>query len=152
MLFFTTPAFSQSQTLQAGVAVSEVPNNFYGTWRIFGKLESTNNYRSFKAQSMVFWTLTRNGDTITLKNPMTMATASICVDSVEGNLITFTREVNNDDSKALVDKVTIRLDGQKFSGLNTLRLEYYSIIDGHLLKTDTATYFIKGEKVSDNAK
>ena len=42
----------------------------------------------------------------------------------------------------------IRLNEDNFSGINTLRLESYSLIDNHLMKTENALYRIKGEKIS----
>ena len=35
-----------------------------------------------------------------------------------------------------------------FSGINTLTLESFSLIDGHLLKAETARYIITGEKIA----
>ena len=48
----------------------------------------------------------------------------------------------------MTDTVTIRLNNNEFSGINTLRLESFSLIDNHLMKTETATYHITGEKIS----
>jgi hypothetical protein len=44
--------------------------------------------------------------------------------------------------------LAIRLDKNNFSGINELVLESFSLVDGHLLKTDKARYIIKGEKIS----
>ena len=142
------PVFAQETVLQAGVAVSEVPESFFGSWSITGKLDETNNRSIFKPQSKDFWTLTRSEDFITLSNNLTGANATITVDAVEGNVVVFTRKVSYDNKK-LTDSVTLRIDNKKFSGINTLKVESFSLIDGHLMKTDTATYLINGEKIAN---
>ena len=53
-----------------------------------------------------------------------------------------------DGNKVLTDTVTLRLNKNQFSGINTLKLETFSLIDNHLLKTETASYRISGEKIS----
>ena len=134
-------------TLSAGVSVNDVPKAFFGSWRVTAKLEDTNSYRTFKPQSVDMWNLSRVGDVITLDNPFTGAKAEINLRAVEGNLVVFTKKAPY-DNKILTDTISLRLDGGKFSGINTLKLEQFSLIDNHLMKTETARYIIKGEKVS----
>ena len=93
------------------------------------------------------WTLTRVGDIITLSNPFTGANAEITVKTVEGNLVVFSKKAPY-DNKMLTDTVSIRLDKNSFSGINTLTLEQFSLIDGHIIKTENARYIIKGEKIA----
>lgn len=147
LIFFITTAFSEELTLSAGVSVNEVPKALYGSWRITAKLEETNSYKTFKPQSADLWNLSLTGETITLDNPFTGAKAEILVKSVEGNLIVFSKKAPY-DNKILTDTVAIRLDKNSFSGINTLSLESYSLVDNHLMKTETARYIIKGEKIS----
>jgi hypothetical protein len=147
IIFFAPIVTSEEYTLSAGVSVNEVPKAFFGSWRVNAKLEDTNSYRTFKPQSADMWTLTRVGDTITLSNPFTGADAQISVKAVEGNLIVFSKRAPY-DNKMLTDTVSIRLENGKFSGINTLTLESYSLVDNHLMKTETARYLIKGEKIS----
>lgn len=134
-------------TLTAGVSVNEVPKSFYGSWRVVAKLDDTNSYKTFKPQSVDMWTLSRTGDSITLSNMFTGAEATISLKTVEGNLIIFSKKAPY-DNKMLTDTVSIRLEDGKFSGINTLTLESYSLVDNHLMKTETARYIIKGEKIS----
>ena len=138
---------SEEFTLSAGVSVNEVPKTFFGSWRITAKLDDTNSYKTFKPQSIDIWNLSRAGDTITLTNPFTGAKADISLRAVEGNLIVFSKK-GNYDNKILTDTVSIRLDDNKFSGINTLTLESFSLVDNHLMKTETARYLIKGEKIA----
>ena len=48
----------------------------------------------------------------------------------------------------LTDTVSIRLEKNSFKGINTLTLETFSLVDGHVIKTENARYIIKGEKIS----
>ena len=147
MLFSLTAVSADDFTLSAGVSVNEVPKAFYGSWRVTAKLDDTNSYKTFKPQSVDMWNLSRVGDVIILDNPFTGAKAEINLRAVEGNLVVFTKKAPY-DNKVLTDTVSIRLDGGKFSGINTLSLEQFSLIDNHLMKTETARYIIKGEKVA----
>ncbi len=140
-------ASDDNMTLSAGISVNQVPKALYGNWRIEAKLENASNYGIFKPQSADMWTLSRIGDTIKLSNPFTGANAEIELKTVEGNLIVFSKKAPY-DNKMLTDTVSIRLNKNTFSGINTLTLESFSLVDGHLLKSETARYLIKGEKIS----
>lgn len=139
---------ANAEILEAGVSVEEVPKALFGTWRVNAKLDSTNSYKTFKAQSIDFWNLIRADGKVTLDNPYSGANAEISVTAVEGNLVVFTKKTPYDNNKILTDTVNLRIDGDKFSGINTLKLESFSLIDNHLMKTETAQYLIKGEKIS----
>lgn len=138
---------AEDKVLSAGVSVNEVPKAFFGSWRVIAKLDDTNSYKTFKPQSVDMWNLSRVGDTITLDNPFTGAKADISLRAVEGNLIVFSKRAPF-DNKILTDTVSLRLENGKFSGINTLTLEYYSLVDNHLMKTETARYILKGEKIA----
>lgn len=147
LILMSAPVWADEFTLSAGVSVNEVPKAFFGSWRVVAKLEDTNSYKTFKPQSVDIWSLSRQGDIITLDNPFTGAKANVSLRAVEGNLIVFSKK-GSYDNKVLTDTVAIRLERGTFSGINTLTLESYSIIDNSLMKTETARYVIKGEKVS----
>ena len=138
---------AEDKVLSLGVSIDDVPESFFGSWRITAKLDTTNSHSAFKPQSVDIWTLTRTGDIITLDNPFTGAKADVSVRTVEGNLIVFSKK-GNYDNKVLTDTVAIRLDESTFKGINTVTLESFSLIDNHLLKTETARYFINGEKIA----
>ena len=92
--------------------------------------------------------MTRVDDKITLNNPYSGANAEISVKTVEGNLIVFSKKTSYGNNKVLTDTVNIRIEGDKFSGVNYLKLESFSLIDNHLMKTETAQYLINGEKIA----
>ena len=145
--FSVTNVFAEEFTLKAGVSVNDIPKAFFGSWRVIAKLEDSNSYGTFKPQSIDFWTLSRVGDKVTLSNPFTGANADVSLKTVEGNLIVFSKKAPY-DNKMLTDTITLRLSDNNFSGINTLSLESYSLVDNHLMKTETARYVIKGEKIS----
>ncbi|MCM1003672.1 MAG: hypothetical protein NC408_04950 [Candidatus Gastranaerophilales bacterium] len=140
-----------AEVLEAGVSIEEVPKALYGGWRITAHLDTTNAHSSFKPQSLDFWTLSRVGDSITLDNPYSGANTTISVKTVEGNLVVFSKQTPYDNNKVLTDIVTIRLNEDSFTGINDLKLETFSLIDKHLMKTETAKYVIKGEKISGDS-
>ena len=80
--------------------------------------------------------------------PLQGANAEISVRAVDGNVVVFSKKLPYDGNKVLTDTVTIRIEGDKFSGINTLVLESFSLVDNHLMKTETATYEITGEKIA----
>ena len=139
---------AQAAVLEAGVSVEEIPEAFFGSWRVKATLENTNSYSTFKPQSMDFWNLSKVGDRVVLDNPFSGANAEISVQTIEGNLVVFSKKLPYDGNKVLTDTVTLRLGENEFSGINSLTLESYSLVDNHLMKTETAIYQIKGEKIA----
>ena len=146
LLFFSISA--EAEVLQAGIEIEHIPKSFFGSWRVSAKLNKTDAHSIFKPQSLDFWNLSRINNVVELENPMTGANAEIFVQTVEGNIIVFSKRLPYDGNKILTDTVSIRLNGNEFSGINSLVLETYSLIDKHLIKTQTATYHIKGEKIA----
>ncbi len=146
-LIICTVAIGEESVLQAGVSINDVPDALFGSWRVSAKLEDSNSYGTFKPQSIDFWTLSRVGDKITLSNPFSGANAEVSLKSVEGNVIVFSKKAPY-DNKMLTDTITLRLSDNTFTGINTLSLESFSLVDNHLMKTETARYLINGEKIS----
>lgn len=149
MLFFIPIA--SATVFEAGISIDLVPKSLFGSWRVNAKLDSTNAPHTFRPQSVDFWDLSRVGDTLKLDNPYTHAVAEVSVQTIEGNLVVFSKRLPYDNNKVLTDTVTLRLDGNKFTGINTLTLEYFSLIDNHLMKTETARYHISGEKIAGDS-
>ena len=126
---------ASATVIEAGISIDHVPKALYGSWRVNAKLDSTNAPHTFRPQSVDFWTMSRVGNTLRLDNPHTHAKAEVSVQTVEGNLVVFSKRLPFDDNKILTDTVTIRLNENDFSGINTLTLETFSLIDKHILKT-----------------
>ena len=145
-LIFLIPVFAQT-VLKSGVEVKNIPNSFYGNWRVSSILVDTNTVGMFKEKNVDFWNLSRENDVIKLENPFSGAKQSITVHDVKSDFIKFTK-VGNYSGKQLTDEVTINLGKDTFWGINTIKLQTFSDVDGHIMKTDWASYQIKGEKLS----
>ena len=145
--FSLLTANASDMVLKSGVSIDKVPKDFYGTWRVSSKLTSTNSEGLFKPKSVDLWNLSRVGDVITLDNPFSGANASIVLNSVVGRAIKF-RRIGDYDSKKLADTVQLVLGKDSFQGVNNLKLDTVSELDGHVMKTQWATYSLVGEKIS----
>lgn len=138
----------QAETLQAGISkIDSLPDEFFGSWRVVAKIDKQSGSIYFKPNTVDLWNLSRQDDVINLNNPFTGASASVKLDYVEGNIIRFTK-TGDYDNKKLTDTVDLKLNGDTFTGINSLKLETFSTYDNSLLKTDTALYILKGEKIS----
>jgi len=141
-------AAENAPVLKAGVSLEkQVPNTLMGTWRVAAVRQKTDSPQTFKGTSVDIWNLSRTGDVINLSNPFTGASASITVNYVNKNTIKFTKTGDYDNQK-LTDCVEITILGSKFTGVNTLSLVTYSDVDNSVVNTKTATYLLKGEKIS----
>ena len=83
----------QAEVLKAGVSLDDIPNALYGSWRVSAKLDKTNAPRLYKAQSIDFWNLSRVNDTIKLDNPFSGASAEISVQTVEDEIVVFSKKL-----------------------------------------------------------
>lgn len=137
----------EAYTLKAGISIDKVPKEFYGTWRVTSKLISSSGEESFKQTSVDLWNLSRTGNVITLENPFSGAHASIIIDEVSDKLIKF-KKIGDYDSKKLTDTVQLNLNKETFTGVNYLKLDTISEVDGHVIKSGNATYRLTGEKIS----
>jgi hypothetical protein len=149
LLFFISviccsASFAHNETTVLSGEVTMIPRTFYGTWRVVSsKIDSDSNI--FKEKSLDIWNLSRTGNVISLCNPFNGAKAEITIERVEANDIVFTK-IGNYGKKILTDKVELSIDNDSFTGTNTIKLDTYS--DGKLIKTETATYKIRGEKIA----
>ncbi len=144
---FAVPVFAEPvKTLSAGVSLNaQVPPALMGTWRVASVLKDTDSPANFKKSGVDVWNLSKSSDVITLSNPFTGATASISVKYVNKNTVRFSKEGNYDNQK-LTDTVEITIEGDKFTGVNTLKLEDFE--GGVAMKVRNATYVLRGEKIS----
>ena len=148
MVIVLLPVMAEgTYTLQAGVSIDEVPKAIFGSWSVKAEIVNSSNYGLFKPKSTDLWNLSRVGNVINLSNPFTGASADVSINAAQGNVVSFTRKVDF-DNKVLTDVVTIRLNNNTFSGINDIKLEQVSSVDGHVMKSDTARYEIRGEKIS----
>ena len=138
---------AETYTLKAGVSIDKVPKEFYGTWRVSSKLLSTNSEEHFKEKNIDLWNLSRVNDVITLDNPFSGANASIIISEIKDGFIKF-KKTGDYNNQKLSDTVQIKLGKETFKGINNLKLDTISEVDGHVIKTEWAIYSLTGEKIS----
>ena len=123
----------------------DFPEEFYGKWIVKSTLIETNNPELFRSKSADIWEFDRNGETITLSNPVTGAIASITVNEVIGKKAKFTREhasLNNIETET----PEVIVEGDSFSGEDKLIIKHLS--QGKIYKTDVVKYRVEGKKIS----
>lgn len=139
---------NNTYSLKAGVSIDEVPDAIFGSWSVQAQIVDSSNYKRFKPKSSDLWNISRQGNVLNLSNPFTGASADVSINAAQGNVVSFTRKIHFDNHQVLIDVVTIRLNENTFSGINEIKLEQYSPVDNRLVKSDTARYEIKGDKIS----
>lgn len=133
-------------TLKTGISIIDnVPVGLFGTWRVVAVLKTTDSPQVFRPKSSDLWNLSRNDSVMNLNNPFTGASADLSVEFVQGNVVRFVKEGTSGDSH-LTDSVELKLDGNKFTGVNTLTLK--TISNGKVVRLQSAEYVLVGEKIS----
>ena len=139
-------SMANAETLKAQISLVEnVPSGLFGTWRVAAVLAKTDSPETFRQKSADLWNLSRNGNVMNLNNPFTGASANVAVEFVEGNVVKFTKEGGTEAQK-LTDYVELRLNGDKFTGVNRLTLK--TVSNGQVVNMQRAEYALVGEKIS----
>lgn len=141
---FLENAFAQ-EVLQG--FVMKVPDNFYGIWRVQAYLVETEDDTTFKKNSIDLWNIFADGDVIKLRNPFSGAEAEISIEDVDKEVIIFVKK-GNYNNKILTDRVEIQINQDEFVGVDYIELQTKSEVDGSVIKTQTAKYKIKGERIA----
>ncbi len=152
LLMAFCPAFGGELNSSAGNlvlrgAVSEIPTAMIGMWRVVSNIEETDAPLTFRKNSLDLWNLIQTGNVIKLCNPFNGAEAEITLLSSNNKHLVFEKKKNY-KGKLVTDTVELELSGDYFKGYNKLKLETLSDIDGHVVKTEHATYKITGERIS----
>ena len=149
ILLYPAKIIKNEGVLRGEVSVSkDLPEEFYGTWAVRSTIIETNNPELFNQKSTDIWSFSRNGEIITLSNPVTGATASITVNEVVGKKAKFTREhVAEKYTETETPEVTI--EGASFSGEDTLIIKHF--YKDKIYKTDVVKYKVEGLKLSGPA-
>jgi hypothetical protein len=140
----------QPYTLKTGISLDKIPKGFYGTWRVTSKLLTATSDGLFKGSCVDLWNLSRVNNVITLDNPFSGAHSSITVSEVNDKVIKFSK-IGDFDGNKLTDTVELILGNETFTGVNYLKLDTVSETDGHVIKSDKATYRLVGEKISGSS-
>ena len=138
-----------AMTLKTGISLSDqVPSGFFGSWEITSTMQYSNNPSIFNEKSVDYWNLSKRGDVITLSNPLSGAEASVTVEEVNGNKITFTHSTKNKTAK-MTEKPTLTLNGENFSGTDKIILEKFNY--GEKISEDVVVYKITAKKLSGDS-
>ena len=135
-----------SQTILQG-SVEKVPDGFFGSWNVVSKLVETDSPATFKQKGVDIWNLYTENDVIILCNPFSGARAKVSINNAGKSFIQFSK-TGKYDGRKLTDKVSINIQGDSFTGVDEIKLETFSDVDGSIIKTQTAKYAIKGERIS----
>lgn len=128
-------------------SVSAVPQAMYGLWRVVSNRIDTDSPISFKEKGLDLWNLSLENDVIILSNPFSGASAKVEINSVENNSVVFTKK-GKYGNKNLTDTVRIKINQESFEGIDELRLDTVSEVNGKVIKTETAKYKLQGEKIA----
>ncbi len=140
------------ETLKGGVYEEYIPKGFFGSWGVISKLKSATNPARFNYESRDVWMLSGSGNTLILENMESGAYSEITIKekSIEGKTLKFrrTKTVKTKEGKELhTETVVFTLSGKYFSGTDEFAIESYDR-ENNFLKGDSATYEIKGVKIS----
>jgi hypothetical protein len=132
--------------LNGGVSeVDKLPAEIYGKWAIHSTLLQAQNRDEFRESTSDMWVFSRVGNGLTLTNPVTEASATINIDEVINKTAKFSRESQTSRKKE-IETVQIRIDGERFSGIDTFVIEKYK--NGKLISQNVVKYKLQGTKVS----
>lgn len=123
----------------------KVPTEFFGDWKVVSYCTKSTNNEYFGSTSVDIWTLKRNGDTITLMNPLSGARADVTVDDVKGKTVKFEKKSYFPDEESLETPI-LTLQGDNFTGVDKISIKTFK--DGKLIKEDYVEYKVKGTKIS----
>ena len=123
----------------------KVPNEFFGDWKVVSYCTKSTDKELSGTSSVDFWTLKRNGNIITLMNPLSGARADVRVDDVKGNTVKFEKKSYYPDEESTETPI-LTLQGDNFIGVDKISIKTFK--DGKLIKEDYVEYKVKGTKIS----
>ena len=148
LMFFTMliTNISEAVVLKAGVSLTnQVPQEFYGSWKIYSKINYSNNPKLFNEQTIDFWNFSKINDVISITNPISGANASITIEDVEGNKIKFKHTIKLKNA-IMTETPTLTLNGENFFGTDKIVIEKFK--HGKKISEDVVIYNITAEKIS----
>jgi hypothetical protein len=120
-----------------------LPPAMYGQWSVTGIVKET-NITGLVPVANDLWVLQRQGDEVTITNPVNGASASIQVDAVEGNTATFHRSGQSNRINRS-ETVTLTVNGDTLFGRNMRREEI--IRKGQVVKVNYALFELQGTRI-----
>ena len=123
----------------------QIPTEFFGDWKVVSVCTKSTNTDYFDSTSVDIWRLSRNGDTITLENPLSGARADVGVSDVKGNTVKFEKRSYYPDEESIETPI-LTLQNDNFTGVDKISIKTFK--DGKLIKEDYVEYKVKGTKIS----
>ncbi len=137
---------ANAAVIEGSVAMTDrVPNELYGDWRVVATLVKSTNQNMFDTKSLDIWTLSRQGDIITLRNPLSGAKADITVNDVKGKTVKFEKRSSYPDEVSIETPI-LTINGDYFTGVDRINIKTFK--DGKLIKEDYVEYQVRGTKIS----
>ncbi len=135
-----------AQVIEGNIAMTDkVPKELFGDWKVVSTCTKSTNKEYFELTSIDIWTLRRQGDIITLMNPLSGARADITVNDVKGQTVKFEKRTYFPDEESLETPI-LTLQGDNFTGVDKISIKTFK--DGKLIKEDYVEYQVKGTKIS----
>lgn len=122
-----------------------VPQEFFGDWKVESVCTRTTNEKMFGGNSLDIWTLTRNGDTIILANPLSGAKAQVAVNDVKGKTVKFKKRTEF-PGEISTETPILTIDGDNFTGIDKISIKLFQ--NGKLIREDYVEFKVKGTKIS----
>jgi hypothetical protein len=123
-----------------------LPPAMYGQWNVSGTLLETNAPNLFSPTVNDIWLLAREGDQVTVTNPVNGAYATINVDKAEGDRATFHRTGTAGKHAIFQETPTITVNGDRFSGQSFNRVQ--NIRNGQVTEELYGIYHLEATRIS----
>lgn len=135
-----------AQVIEGTVAMTDkVPTEFFGDWKVTSVCIKSTNKELFDNSSVDLWTLKRQGDIITLMNPLSGARAEISVSEIKGKTVKFEKKSYYPDEESTETPI-LTIQGDNFTGVDRISIKTFK--EGKLIKEDYVEYQVRGTKIS----
>lgn len=134
-----------SKPLIGEISYEKIINEFMGAWEVTSIQTYTSDKEYETSINLDYWTLEKNGNNITLKNPVSNAIASITIDKVDGKTLKF-KKISYDGSEKIIETPIITLNGDKFTGTDLIVIEKYDNL-GNLIDKTEIKFKVYGIKI-----
>lgn len=139
--------FCVAKPISGQISYENVINEFMGVWEVTSMQTYSSDEEYKTSINIDFWTLEKNDNTITLKNPLSNAIASITIDEVVDKTLKF-KKISNENLEKVTEMPTITLNGNTFVGHDTIIIEKYDK-DGNVSNKSKVEFKLYGVKIKD---
>lgn len=147
LIFFMLTEFCVAKPISGQISYENVINEFMGAWEVTSMQTYSSDEEYKTSINIDFWTLEKNDKTITLKNPLSNAIASITIDEVVDKTLKF-KKISNENLEKVTEMPTITLNGNTFVGHDTIIIEKYDK-DGNVSNKSKVEFKLYGVKIKD---